>query len=86
MKVSELIDALGQYDPTEDLLIAWNPDPGLTARTGFRPDRYFHFVVRKHRGQLGAEGSSTIVALEVADEVVGYFKPPFITLIANTRE
>jgi hypothetical protein len=72
MKVSELIDILERYDSSEDIVIASNPYPGFTART---PDNYFHFIVTKHPGQLGAKGSSTIVALEMTDVIVGCFKP-----------
>ena len=74
MKVSELVEILKQYDPSEDVVIAFNPHSDFTVRTGYRPDIYYHCVVNEHGGQLGANGRSTIVALEIADEVVGYFK------------
>lgn len=79
MTVSELIGILAQYGSSDDVVIASNPYPGFTARRGVRPDSYFHFIVSEHRGQLGAKGSSTIVALEMTDAIVGYFKP-FIKL------
>jgi hypothetical protein len=72
MKVSELIDILKQYDPSEDVVIgtkSYLPKPYS------RVPEYFHFAVKEHQGQVGAKGSSTIVALEMTDEVVGYFKP-----------
>jgi hypothetical protein len=70
MKASELIDVLEQYESSEDMVIASNPHPGFTARAGGRPDNYFHFIVTKHRWQLGAKGSSTIVALETTDAIL----------------
>jgi hypothetical protein len=70
MKASELIDILGQYESSEDMVTASNPYPGFIARTGGRPDNYFHFIVTKHRGQLGAKGSSTVVALETTDAIL----------------
>jgi hypothetical protein len=73
MKVSERIDILKQYDPSEDVVIASNPYPAFTAWAGWRPDHHFHFVVKEHGGQLGAKGSSTIIVLEMIE--VGYFKP-----------
>jgi hypothetical protein len=69
MKASEVIDILEQYESSEDMVIA-NPYPGFTARTGGRPDNYLHVIVTKHRGQLGAKGSSTIVARETTDAIL----------------
>jgi hypothetical protein len=65
MKVSELIELLKQYDPSEEVVIA-------TKR--WLPANYFHFVVEQHRGQF-AKGKLTVVALEATDGVVGYFRP-----------
>ena len=88
MKVSESVEILKQYDPSEDVVIAFNPHSTPTARTGYRPDIYYHFAVSEHVGQLGAKGRSTIVALEwqtrstviLKRKKAVYFRPPFIKL------
>jgi hypothetical protein len=40
MKVSELVDALKQYDPSDDVVIATEHNEG-----------YFNFIVKEHRGR-----------------------------------
>jgi hypothetical protein len=75
MKVSKLIDLLEQDESSEDVVIASNPYRGFTARTVWRPDNYFHFIVTEHRWQSSTKRSSIIAALEMADAIIGYFKP-----------
>jgi hypothetical protein len=79
MKVSELIDILKQYDPSEEVVMAAKTYQMPASTPYSRSLQYFHFVINKHKGQLGAKGSSNIVAIEMTEEIVGYFKP-FIKL------
>jgi hypothetical protein len=62
MKVSELIETLGQYDPLADVVIATEHDA-----------TYFHFTVTEHQGRGVTKGQSSVVALALAGEVTGYF-------------
>ncbi len=57
MKLSELIDILEQDESSGDAVIASNPYHGFTARTVWRPDNYFHFIVTEHRWQSCAKRS-----------------------------
>jgi hypothetical protein len=60
MKVSELIDILKQYDPSEDVVMAAKSySAPATIPTSSRSLQYFHFVVKEHQTQVGAKGSST---------------------------
>jgi hypothetical protein len=75
MKVSQLIDVLKKYDPSAEIVAALKVSPAIQPKTYPRTLKYFHFVVNEHKGQLGAKGNSTILALEMTDEGIGYFKP-----------
>jgi hypothetical protein len=62
MKVSELINALKQHDPSWDVVVASTPYGG-----------YFHFTVKEQKGLAVTEGASGgAVTLEVADEISQY--------------
>jgi hypothetical protein len=62
MNVSELIDALRQYDPSSDVVISSTPYGG-----------YFHFTVKEQKGlALRGGAHSGAVTLEVAEEISQY--------------
>ncbi len=62
MKVSELIDTLKQYDPSDDVAVATQQD-----------ETYFNFVVKEYKGRGVTKGRSSVVALAVTDEVCQFF-------------
>ena len=62
MKVSELIDILKQYDPSDDVAVATQHD-----------EAYFNFIVKEHKGRGVTKGRSSVVALAVTDEACQYF-------------
>jgi hypothetical protein len=62
MKVSELIDALQQYDQFSDVVIATEHDA-----------TYFHFTVKEQQGRGVTKGQSSVVAFSIVGEVTGYF-------------
>ena len=62
MIVSELIEALEQYDPSADVVIASTPY-----------GRYFNFAVKGQTGLVVREGAASgAVTLELADEISQY--------------
>jgi hypothetical protein len=62
MKVSELIDALTQYDPFADVVIV-----------GEVTEAYFSFTVNERTGRTVTKGQSSVVALAITGEVSQYF-------------
>jgi hypothetical protein len=62
MIVSELIEALEQYDPSADVVIASTPY-----------GKYFNFAVKRQTGLAITEGAvNGAVTLELADEISQY--------------
>jgi len=62
MKVFELIEALEQYDPSADVVIASTPY-----------GKYFNFAVKEQTGLAVIEAApSGAVTLEVTDEISEY--------------
>jgi hypothetical protein len=65
MKISELMDALTQYDPSEDVVIV-----------GEHTQAYFDFIIKKQTGAAVTKGQDSVVALAV----IGEFSQYFVTL------
>jgi hypothetical protein len=62
LKVYELIEALEQYEPSADVVIASTPY-----------GKYFNFMVKDQKGLVVTEGAiNGTVTLEVADEISQY--------------
>jgi hypothetical protein len=61
MKVAELINILEKYDPLDDVVISSN-----------HYGKYRNFIVKEHGDQAITKGRTSVVALEVSDEVGEY--------------